>query len=303
MNVNNKTKEDNVKEAISSTGFIVEHKASQILETKGWRVITNRYYLDDIENKPREIDILGYKNAKIDNINYFFTLLISCKKSQTDDWVLITKDYKEDVNSTKFPFYHWTNDRILGKRIEEKEFLSNYAQLIQENEATQKICDYERNVFAFQQICPVKDKKDNVVKWKNNNDKDIYNSVTTLLKAAEYEIKILPDRKRKKSIYYFDLLSVFDGNLYEAHCCDNNEIEIKSIREAKYVNRFIVNSKENFYRINFITLEHLNEYLTILDKYAEKLIKYLSNVREEYFSATFASNRHNQLSSVPCYTP
>lgn len=181
------SKEEKNKKAINSTGFIVEHQVSQILENNGWSVINNRYYIDDMENKLREIDLLAYKTVNFDKIRYFFVLVISCKKSETDDWVLITKTYKDDVNFTKFPFHYWTKDKILEKRIEENDFALNYTHFIQGNETAQEICDYEKNIFAFQQI--------DLKTRKKHNDADIYNSIISLIKATEYEIKILPNRK------------------------------------------------------------------------------------------------------------
>lgn len=75
--------QDKIIEAVSRSGFPLEHQVMNILRDKGWQTITNRYYIDDIKGVEREVDILAYKtyNDDIERISYITTLVISCKKA------------------------------------------------------------------------------------------------------------------------------------------------------------------------------------------------------------------------------
>ena len=42
--------------AINATGFPTEYKVEKILESHGWKVVPNRYYIDDQKKIEREIE-------------------------------------------------------------------------------------------------------------------------------------------------------------------------------------------------------------------------------------------------------
>lgn len=52
----------------------------------------------------REIDIIAYKADAINDIAYYTTLIISCKKSAEELWAFLTKDInREDPNIKLYP--------------------------------------------------------------------------------------------------------------------------------------------------------------------------------------------------------
>ncbi|MBX9896091.1 MAG: hypothetical protein K2Y09_13110 [Nitrosomonas sp.] len=67
---------------IHKTGFVLEYKVSDLLRQAGWTVISNKYYEDDFEGSVREIDLLAYKVRKVQQVDVYTTLLISCKKKR-----------------------------------------------------------------------------------------------------------------------------------------------------------------------------------------------------------------------------
>ncbi|MDE9435179.1 hypothetical protein KKI95_04295 [Xenorhabdus bovienii] len=84
-------------EKIKSTEFILENKISKILIHNEWNVINNKYYIDDVANTVREIDIIAYKASK--DVYFYTTLIISCKKNEEKILVLLTKELnKNDPN-------------------------------------------------------------------------------------------------------------------------------------------------------------------------------------------------------------
>lgn len=92
------------KEGIRKTGFYLEYKVCRMLEQHKWRVISNRYYLDDVTNTDREIDIVAYKARRVEDIVFYTGLIISCKKSEENEWVFMTRDFdRSDPNINFYP--------------------------------------------------------------------------------------------------------------------------------------------------------------------------------------------------------
>jgi hypothetical protein len=52
---------------IQRTGFVLENAVATEFKRKGWTVISNKYYLDDVEEKAREIDLLVYRCTSVGN--------------------------------------------------------------------------------------------------------------------------------------------------------------------------------------------------------------------------------------------
>jgi hypothetical protein len=67
-------------EHIRKTGFLLEFNVTKVLEKHGWNVITNKYYVDDVQGSVREIDIVAYKATDINKTGIYTALILSCKK-------------------------------------------------------------------------------------------------------------------------------------------------------------------------------------------------------------------------------
>jgi hypothetical protein len=261
-----------IKTAISKTGFLLEKYVSDILENNGWAVINNRYYIDSITNTPRELDILAYRAKAYQDIYHYFTLLISCKKSVAHDWVFLTKPI-QNRNIDLIPMTIYTNSEI----IEVTDYRVQLRNLINDNfERNAPFCDIfgiENNVFAFQEIENDKPK----------NDKAIFGSIDSLLKAVNFEIKSLPTRKKNMVLYTFYLLTVLDGNMFESNL-ENNTVEVQEIKNVNYINRFIIDDSESFYRLQFCKKEYFTELLNCYDRYFEIEHDLFCAVIEDYYT-------------------
>lgn len=77
----NKEFEKDLLEAIDKTGFNLEYEIQQILRMHGWHVINNRYYIDDVLDVQREIDMIAYRRTVKGDTTCYTYLVISCKKS------------------------------------------------------------------------------------------------------------------------------------------------------------------------------------------------------------------------------
>jgi hypothetical protein len=249
---------EKIKDGISKTGFVHEYRVCEILEQNGWNVINNRYYLDDVQEINREIDVIAYKVSQVEEVLCYTTLIISCKKSESNIWSFLTKDIKEgDPNINFCPISNWSNDKVLRYMTDQEKIEERILKGTHRDNDLNFVYGINEHVFAFQQL----HKKH----YTPQNDKDIYNSIISSIKALEYEKNSLNERKNTQVIYNFNLLSIFDGEMIKVHLNGREEI-IEEIDDIKYLNRHIVNKKENFYRVHFMKFSRLNEFINHFNK-------------------------------------
>ncbi|WP_175990485.1 hypothetical protein [Bacillus sp. Marseille-Q1617] len=267
---------EKIKLGINKTGFVHEYKVCEILEQNKWNVINNRYYLDDVQEINREIDIIAYRVNEVEDILYYTSLIISCKKSESNIWSFLTKDIKNgDPNINFCPISNWANDKVLSYMIKPEKVEDEVWSVTSDHEELNFVYGINDHVFAFQQL--------NKTSYTPQNDKDIYNSIISSIKALEYEKNSLDERKNRKVMYNFNLISIFDGEMIKVHL--NNEGEsIEEIDEIKYLNRHIVNKNENFYRVHFIKFSRLQDYITNFNKLHHWNCEFYPNLRRDFFN-------------------
>ncbi|AJI48233.1 hypothetical protein IB633_07680 [Francisella philomiragia] len=71
---------EKIKNGIKKTGFKLEFDISQLLLKNRWNVINNKYYVDDLQESVREIDLVAYKATDVKDFYTYTVLIISCKK-------------------------------------------------------------------------------------------------------------------------------------------------------------------------------------------------------------------------------
>lgn len=251
---------ENITNGIKKTGFILEFEICKILEKHNWIVINNRYYIDDLKNVEREIDIVAYRTKSKEDIAFYTVLIISCKKSENNIWAFLTKNYnKNDPNINFYPIINWTNVDTL-KYMLTKMTPSVLKKIINKSKNIKSLYKLDKQVFAFQEM--------NKITGKQKNDENIYNSIVTTIKALEYERRSLNKRKKTKAFYNFNLISILDGEMVDINF-DSSELVTSEIDNIKYLNRHIINNKEEFYRVHFIKKDGfesiLNKYNSLVD--------------------------------------
>lgn len=214
---------DLLNDAINTTGFPTEYQVQKILERRGWSVISNRYYIDDQKKIEREIDLLAVKNG--------IKLVISCKKSKSEFWTFMTS--KND--GVKVLFEYKTKDRVINYflNIEQETFravIKHYANL----SSLMSAADLIR---AFQQF-QIKERE-----YTLNNDKQIYDSIITTIKAAEYE------GDHSKGDFAYFMISIFNGEMIQKDFDDGSS---KPVNGIKYINRHFIGDTDRYYCVHFI---------------------------------------------------
>ena len=248
-----------IESQIRKTGFVLEHTLVSLLKKSNWHVINNKYYVDDHEENIREIDILAYKTSKIQNISVYTTLLISCKKSESNDWALLSRDIDlKAPNSDWWPLHAWSNDKAINYKLNIKGGAKGYHEDLIEH-GLKRVLDLPKvEVFAFQEM----DKKTGAPQ----NDKPIFSSITSLMKAQAYEVNSLPSRKKDTAIYQFNLLTVVDTELLRIHFDNDEKITAHATDSEHYIARYIIHKEDTFARIRFIKSNKFQSYLADYDK-------------------------------------
>ena len=272
---------------MQTTGFVLEYKVGKLLKQSGWEVIANRYYLDDLSKTPREIDILAYKDSKVKNINSYTCLLISCKKSEENDWVFMTKKSSEAVDiGPRLITNKWTNDKLIEALEKQSDNEINFRSKVLQDEDTKSCYTSDKEAFAFQEV--------NKSSQKAQNDKPIFASINSLVKAVSYEMSKLPGRNTRPTIYNFHLISIAETDIYECYMNDGNT-QVNQISHLLYKNKFIVDMKEKEFIVDFVTHENFKNRLNIYDKLHDSYESYYQDLLIEFYSDIINDRRKQRL--------
>lgn len=239
---------------IRKTGFVLENQIAIELKREGWTVISNKYYEDDFEGSVREIDLLAYKVSRVQHFDVYTTLLISSKKNEANVWALLARDINlKDPNSDWWPLHAWTNEKPLIYELSQPGCSRAYHEEVRELGVKEVLSIPDVEVFAFQEM-----KRSG---GAPQNDKNIFNAVTSLMKAQAYELSALPQRKKAPAVYQFNLLSVIDSDLVRLKFV-GDKIKVESIDSEHYIARYIIKKKESFSRVRFIKASSFKKSLT-----------------------------------------
>jgi hypothetical protein len=272
--------EEKYIQGIEKTGFELEYKTADILMKNGWTVISNKYYIDDVQGSAREIDIIAYKVSTEKDVQIYTVLIISCKKSLEKAWVLLSKEKNEkDPNVDWTPITLWSNNPIIRLIINKFNWKDKYIN--SSKKLKESLFLPFKHIFAFQEI--------DIKKGSPQNDKAIFDSIVSSMKSQDYEINSLELRKKQEAVYNFNLLSIVDAPLYRIDY-GASEKTIESIDSEIYISNYIINKKEVTSRINFIKFDNFQDCLRRYNALHLHNISYI----EEFFNIYYKDCLKNQ---------
>lgn len=272
--------EEKIPEALSKTGFILENTVAEAFRQAKWGVINNRYYVDDVDGRARELDLIAYKVKTGKNVDVVTSLLISCKKDSEHVWTIMSRSRPtQDPNMDWEPVHHWTNNEILESFISSTDWRHDY--ISQDEKLENLIFSIKRQAFAFQLVT------------KNGenpkNDRPIFESLTDLMKAQDHELSILPKRMKKNRIYLFNLATVVDAPIYEV-TYDEEKPTAKEVTEFRHLARYIVRKAELSARIHIVSHKKLEHLVSTY----ESLATYNNDYFNSLVSKAYASIKDNR---------
>ncbi len=277
----------NFADGIVKTGFKLEFDISSALSAHGWTVINNKYYIDDQHNTVREIDLVAYKARFIQHCQLFTTLIISCKKNEEDIWALVAKDLNpNDPNIDWIPIHVWSNDRAISYQQSRPEWKEKYLSQLRNNGCPSIAEAPIKHIFAFQEM--------NKKSGKPKNDKNIFASIDSIMKAQAYEIGALPSRKKKPVVYQFNLLSVMDTELLRLDL-SKAEIVATAVEDEIYVASYIINKEQTISKIHFITASTFERKLQEYDRLHEVNAQSFESASNEFYADVFKDHEKMRL--------
>ena len=272
---------------ICKTGFVLENRIAVELKSEGWTVISNKYYEDDFEGSVREIDLLAYKASKGQHFDVYTTLLISCKKSESNVWALLAREINlKDPNSDWWPLHAWSNEEPLIYELSQQGQSRSYHDEVTSLGVNEALSIPDVEVFAFQEM-------------KRNggapqNDKNIFNAVTSLMKAQAYELSALPQRRKAPAVYQFNLLSVIDSDLIRIKFADD-KIKAVPIDSEHYIARYIIKKKESFSRVRFLKASYFKDAIADYNQLHTANCRWFERTYNQFFEQAIKDWNRKQV--------
>ncbi|MDN6855857.1 hypothetical protein QO207_04575 [Pseudomonas sp. CAN2814] len=275
------------EDGIKKTGFEFEFRVTNLLRESGWNIISNRYYVDDIEGTVREIDILAYKRSKLEDFSVYTALVISCKKSEDRAWALLARDLNErDPNTDWFPYHGYSSHKGVGYQTAQASWPEIYSTRV--TELGNDLSDLpSAEIFAFQEM--------QLSNGSPQNDKAIFSSINSLMKAQAYELRSVAKRERKNVVYQFNLISALSGKLIKLHFSDENEPKANELSSEIYLSKYILNGEQTSTRIRFVTEAALEEKISSYSKLHETNCTIFGEQCDEFYKDALRNSGKRKL--------
>lgn len=275
MTSTGKSFEEQLPEALARTGFVVEHEVAEAFRLAKWNVIGSRYYVDDVDGKARELDMIAYKVSSGTEIDVVTSILVSCKKDTENAWVVMSRQRpNQDPNIDWNPVQPWTNNDVLGAFLGSSDWSKDY--VCRDKELHTGLFDLKRQAFAFQLV--------SLASCSPKNDRPIFESLTDLMKAQDHELSLLPERMKKQRLYMFNLMTIVDAPLYEARY-DEKPVQVAQVEEFRHLARYIVNRRARVARINIYNKAGLPKLVKTYDRLAQHDLSFFDDKVKEAYSA------------------
>jgi hypothetical protein len=271
--------------ALAKTGFLLENSVAEAFRKNGWGVINGRYYTDDVDGRAKELDIVAYKVKSGAEIEVVTSVLISCKKDEANAWAIMSRKRPDnDPNNDWEPVHLWTNDEILSAYLGQMDWKKSY--IFQDKALFSDIFKISKQAFAFQLV--------SLAACSAGNDKPIFDSISGLMKAQEYEISSLPARMQKKRVYLFNLLTIVDAEIYEANY-DSSEAHVTELTEFRHLARYIVNKKEQISRITIGSYSEIKKFVGNFDRLSKHDVDFFNSCIEDAYLKFYEIPRVSNL--------
>lgn len=267
--------------ALEKTGFILEHAVAEEFRKAGWATIGSRYYADDVNGQARELDLVAYRTLTTADVEVVTGVLVSCKKDEETTWTFLTRRRPRlDPNHDWDPVHYWTDVQPLQLYLAHSPWKDAYIKVLGENYSSNLAAS--QDTFAFQQVSigqnPVP-----------KNDRAIFSSIVSLMKALDHEKESLTSRmKDKKRVYVFSLLSVVDASMAEVNYSAKEAIAVETSR-LTHLARYMVRKRDVAALIHFVRADALPSYLAALTNFADKGAKHIVSLVDSAYEAVRTS--------------
>jgi hypothetical protein len=230
---------------IACSGYPLEHWASSLLRREGWSVTTNRYYVDSDDKKPREMDIVAFKETYLERFKVRTILLVSCKKSENSVWGFLRRPFPVERNQINlFPVMVTSKVPSVNYSLRDWKWRADFCHFMAEGGLLEWFGIPRHDVFAHQQL-PLSDKG-------KIHDADMHSATMQLIKAQAYEIAG-HHTGNSREVTQFNLVSLTEGDFVGFNFCENDSIVAEEISEQVALASYNVDNSDHESRIIYLT--------------------------------------------------
>jgi hypothetical protein len=268
-----------LRKEISATGFPLEIEISSILDNAYWIVSNNDPYVDEDEEKTREIDVYAVHRTSVftdkiirrDIFAVTSNLIIECKKATTHAWVFFTRPRPSD----------WGTGPPDGHTFDFLEAFSNGKQSFLSLLRLPKT-HYDRFLHVAYNYVEAKVRKD-----VRGDGGSIFEAQNQLWKCVTYNCKTWremfeKDRSSRHIAIFFPTI-VLDGELFEA---TGPSTSVRLTERQHMLLSFSRSSKPlgtvKSFLVDVVKKENFRDYLRTLDSDIRVIRRYFAANRTEF---------------------
>jgi len=251
-----------IRKEVGKTGFPLELRIADFLNSRSYHVAHSIYYIDEDEKKSREVDLRVLKNFEIHEINnkkvkawVRHCFCIECKKSK-NPWVFLSSPKNSyDPDYDKIP------------NLPKREFLEkSHLDIIKKKHPMGNTNSVGRSYFeAFK--C---------------SSQGIFKAITTAVKSTLYNI----DKEFASgdlSICYYYPLIILEGDLFQC-VLNNKRLEIEKVDSVFLSFLYESKNRENSkFIIPIISESEVQKFFSKMDK----VLDFIGNVAKNNPSKAF----------------
>ena len=251
-----------ISNEIEKTGFPLELRVAELLTKRKYHVAHSLYYIDEDENKSREVDLRALHNTEIKNLDgktCFIRncLLIECKKTTNKPWIFLSSS----KSSYDPDFYDLPS-------IPEVNILSSDEWY--QFEKIHPFCMYEVSGRSYFQA------------FKNNeNSEMIFKALTTAVKATLHNMKSGFGRVKNDLCFYYPMV-ILDGDIYQAVLI-NGQITVQQVNSVlvSFLYKSPIYEKSRGFAIPVINEEVLPVFIDRL----EAANSFIANIVQQHIAS------------------
>lgn len=258
-----------IKEAIYSSGYLIEQRVLRILSTDHF-VRPNHLYLDPISGKTREID-MRVDSAPVWSEDFSsgvqWSIFCECENNAQPVVFfpfepLMPSTASELIKCYGMPMKIWRDNEY----VDLLSFLPFY-----------KFHHYCKGGVATQ-YCSFIKRRDKG-KWVATHLEEQHDTFNSLVYAVECDINQFyteiwqppkVDEPEPVLLVFIYPLIILGGELMEAHL-GRRGLLAKKVKHVQFLNSLHISGREINYKIDVITEDYLREYMTIIDYEMKKL--------------------------------
>lgn len=255
--------EERILDEIRKTGYPTEIISATLMQQRGWGVLHNLSYLDDVEGRSREFDVRAYRSWAIKGPTQTFVigafLIAECKKSDKP-WVFFTtRDEHRSasdlllIKARSLPAHIFWSD------------VANEPAIIPEDKLRRIHHYFGRNNIARTYFEPFKGLE------KADRAQMIYTAVLSATKATLFHLK---ERAWENFLPIYYPVVIFNGDLFEARVESETNITLERTNYVQLAHHYIEPARANLangsgkqheFLVDVVHVNYLDEYLTTVE--------------------------------------